>query len=83
MFLTAGDIFPNASDRDGRTFDPIPIGVFNYSLDSSMDLIQRRQKTFSLLAQYIHRLLIPGGKKLAFIHFRLGLNVLVIVCQHI
>lgn len=38
LFLTGGDIFPNASDRDGRTFDPIPVGVFNYSLDSSMDL---------------------------------------------
>lgn len=46
LFLTCGDIFPHTSDRDGCTFDPIPIGVFNYSLDSSMDLFQRRQKFY-------------------------------------
>lgn len=46
LFLTGSDIFPDASDRDGRTFDPIPVVVFNYSLDSSMDLIQRQQMTF-------------------------------------
>lgn len=62
LFLTGGDIFPNAFDSDGRTFDPIPVGVFNYSLDSSMDLFQRPQKTFIVSAQYIHRFLITENK---------------------
>lgn len=38
IFFTCGDIFPNASDRDGCTFYPISISIFNYALYSSMDL---------------------------------------------
>lgn len=68
LFHTGGDIFPNASDRNGGTFDPITVGVFDYALDSSMDLFQRRQNTFILSAQYAHRLLILENK-LAFITF--------------
>lgn len=42
VVFTCGDIFSNSPDRDGCTFYPISIKIFNYSLYSSMDLFRNR-----------------------------------------
>lgn len=39
---TCGDIFPDASNRDCGTFDPISISVFHLSFDPSMHLFRKQ-----------------------------------------
>lgn len=53
--FTCGDIFPDASDRDGCTLYPISVSIFNYSLYPSMDLYrQNRSHIISSSAKYYY-----------------------------
>lgn len=47
--FTCGDIFPDASDRNGCTFYPISISILNYSLYPSMDLYRDNRKPYYFL----------------------------------